>query len=240
MAARTGVRWSSIFAVAIVLLGCEQTRTPVGLDGQLAVFTTDPANPIFGRDSDWRRLGSADDISHRVVYESAAPVLEITANRDNAAFIRRVDAQLLATPFLFWSWSVRNGPPAHPIRLVVGFADAGLTDQRGAFSGLFGGEELPAYSRSITLNWGGSALQRGFLNVSPGTKNIKPHATYTVRGGPENRNRWWPENLDLSHLHAMAWPAVDMAHSRIVFIGISSAASTQTGTMRLSGLRLSR
>lgn len=240
MTARVSGSLLLVGLVALVLGGCARTLTPVGLDGQLAVFAADPANPVFGRSSDWLQLGSASNISHKIVYESATPVLEVTAGADNAALIRRTDAQLLATPFLFWSWSVRSGPPVHPVRLVVGFADAGVAPERGGLRDVFGRAEPPPFSRSVTLVWGASALQRGRLDVMPGGDAMKPRATYVVRGGRENRNRWWAENLDLSQLHARAWPDVDMANSRIVFTGISTHGGKSAGTMRISGLRLSR
>jgi len=233
-------RWLALSALALII-GCAETQTPVGLDGRLQVFSNDPSNPIFGRASDWAWIGPSDGLSLQTVYQSSIPALAITGGGDNAAIIRRLDAQLLATPFLFWSWSVANGPPRHPIRLVVGFADAGTPPtELGGMAALFRGDEPPHFSRSLALVWGGSALERGSLTRRTATEDGKPSALYVVRGGRENRNRWWPENIDLSQLHAMAWPTVDMAYSRIVFAGISGAKAETLGTARISGLRLSR
>jgi hypothetical protein len=233
-------RWLALSVFALII-GCAETQTPVGLDGRLQVFSNDPTNPIFGRASDWAWLGPSDGLSFQAVYQSNTPALEITGGSDNAAIIRRLDAQLLATPFLFWSWSVENGPPRHPVRLVVGFADAGTPPaELGGMAALFRGDEPPRFSRSLALVWGGSAMERGSLTRPAATEDGKPSALYVVRGGRENRNRWWSENIDLSQLHALAWPMVDMAYSRIVFTGISSAKTETPGTVRISGLRLSR
>ncbi len=227
------------------VVGCAETQTPVGLDGTLNIFGGGPENPIFGRSSDWVGLGASDAVSYKTVYPAGTPALEINGGSENTAIIRRVDAQLLATPFLFWSWNVMEGPahhPArHPVRLVVGFADA--DKPRTEPSGLatfFRGPKPPAFSRSLTLVWGHSALQRGTLTTEHPAADGKPRAVYVVRGGGENQNRWWTENLDLSHMHTRAWPTIDMAFSRIVFVGMSTASGRGRGTVQISGLRLSR
>jgi hypothetical protein len=233
-------RWLALFVLALSV-GCAETQTPVGLDGKLQVFSDDPTNPVFGRASDWAWIGPGDGLSFKTVYESSVPALEITAGGDNAAIIRRLDAQLLATPFLFWSWSIDSGPPRHPVRLVIGFADAGTPPtELGGMAALFRGDEPPRFSRSLALVWGASALERGSMTNRGASEDGKPSALYVVRGGRENRNRWWSENIDLSQLHAVAWPMVDMAYSRIVFAGISGARTQTPGTVRISGLRLSR
>mgnify|MGYP005655735915 FL=1 len=236
-----GPDWRATALSLLVVIGCTETQTPVGLDGTLNVFGGGPDNPIFGRTSDWVSLGADDTVSYKTVYPVGTPALEIRGGSENAARIRRVDAQLLATPFLFWSWNIVNGPPRHPVRLVVGFADADTpTEAPSGMKTFLRGAQPPAFSRSLTLIWGSSALQRGTLTTDRATADEKSRAAYVVRGGRENRNRWWVENLDLSHLHAQAWPEIDMANSRIVFTGISATGDIGTGTMQISGLRLSR
>lgn len=227
-------------AILVVVSACEQTRTPVALDGTLAVFSNDPAHPVIGRASDWVRMGADAALTHKVVYTENVPGLEVTGAQGNAAMLRRTEALLLATPFLFWSWSAVDGPPEHPVRLVIGLADKPDRDRPSALATAFSGPALPAFSRTLTLIWGASALQRGSLDVQPAAPKRKPRARYVVRGGRENRNRWWSENLDLSQIHVMAWPQIDMADSRVVFVGISVAGGEAPGKMLISGLRLSR
>ena len=238
---RTGFfDWLAII-VAIGITGCEQTLTPVSLDGTIKVFSADPHNPIFGKNSDWVRLGDYDGVSIKSVYEGSVLVLQIKTTEANAAFLRRVNAQLLATPFLFWSWSVINGPPVHPVRLVIGFADEDV-EVSETVNGeiIFGRPKLPPFSRTLTLVWEGSALQRGTLSAEPARRNGKPRARYVVRGGRESRNQWWTENLNLSRLHSIAWPDVDTTRSRIVFMGISTTGGSLSGTMRIAQFKLSR
>jgi hypothetical protein len=235
-----GKAWRLMILCLTALLGCEQTQTSVALDGTLAVFSQNPANPIFGKSSDWVRLGSGTDNLYKATSDSGMPTLEVTTSTANTAILRRVDAQLLATPFLFWSWMVSSGSPTHPVRLVIGFADAGLIDADGGVTRVFRSAEPPNFSRTLTLLWGASALQRGNLATEPSTPDGKPHASYVVRGGRENRQQWWSENLDLSLLHAQAWPDIDMDQSRIVFTGISSVGTPSPGTLHIAGFRLSR
>jgi len=227
--------------VLFLLGACTRTHTPVGLDSTVKIFSDNPRNPIFGQNSDWTRLGSSRSVNIKSVYRGAIPVLQISSAYANAAFMRRVSAQLLATPFLFWSWSVINGPPVHPVRLIIGISDTGQgKDINDDNLTVFSSQKLPAFSRTLTLIWDASALKRGTLTIKPNQKNQKPDARYIVRGGHENRHRWWNENLDLSHLHTLAWPLVDMSQSRIVFIGISAAGGAVPGTMQIAQIKLSR
>ena len=105
---------------------------------------------------------------------------------------------------------------------------------------VFSRQNLPALSRTLTLVWGTSALKRGTLTITPNRKGQKPGAHYIVRGGRENQHRWWNESLDLSHLHTLAWPLVDMSKSRIVFTGVSTTGGAVPGTMQIAQLKLSR
>ena len=229
------------FALPLFFGACTRTHTPVGLDSTVKIFSNNPQNPIFGRNSDWIRLGSNRDVNIKSVYKGAIPVLQISSAYANAAFLRRVDAQLLATPFLFWSWSVINGPPIHPVRLIIGFSDTEQNnDPNDDNQTVFSRQNLPAFSRTLTLVWGTSALKRGTLTIKPNRKGQKPGALYIVRGGRENQRRWWNESLDLSHLHTLAWPLVDMSQSRIVFTGISTAGGAVPGTMQIAQIKLSR
>ena len=233
----------SILGIALPLFfgACTPTHTPVGLDSTVKIFSDNPQNPIFGQNSDWIRLGSSRGVIIKSVYKGAIPVLQISSAYANTAFLRRVDAQLLATPFLFWSWSVIDGPPIHPVRLIIGFSDTVQNNGRNDYNQtVFSRQNLPAFSRTLTLVWGTSALKRGTLTIKPNRKGQKPGARYIVRGGRENQRRWWNESLDLSHLHTLAWPLVDMSQSRIVFTGISAAGGAVPGTMQIAQIKLSR
>ena len=228
-------------AVLSFMAACTRTHTPVGLDSTVKIFSDNPHNPIFGQNNDWTRLGSGRSVNIKSVYKGAIPVLQISSAYANAALLRRVDAQLLATPYLFRSWSVIDGPPIHPVRLIIGFSDTAQNkghnnDKRTIFSN----HKLPAFSRTLTLVWGASALKRGTLTIKPKQKGQKPGAHYIVRGGRENHYRWWNESLDLSHLHTLAWPLVDMSKSRIVFTGVSTTGGAVPGTMQIAQLKLSR
>ncbi len=241
MTTRTATRVSPavcMLAVVLALAGCTRTQTAVDLDGVVRVFSGDPSNPVFGRNSDWIALGDTASTSKTTRTADGRAALDVTASGDKAALLRRVDASLLATPFLFWEWIVVDGAADHPVRLVIGLADHAM-EPESAFGAALGPAEPPPFSRSLTLVWGASALQRGSLVASGAGANGRPHVRYVARGGRENRGQWWSEHLDLSQLHAAAWPSVDMAQSRIVFAGIS-VAEGDTGTMRIAGFKLSR
>ncbi|MAH83803.1 MAG: hypothetical protein CBB68_05505 [Rhodospirillaceae bacterium TMED8] len=234
-------RWNLSLIPFILLLACEKTDTTVGLDGVLAVFSPNPANAVLGGTSNWVFVGNKSALDLRSIDESRTPALEVWSTQSRGAAIRRVNARLLATPFLTWRWSVGEGEPQHPIRIVIGFSNKAETEKKGMLSRVIWGNNPPSYSRTLSLIWGGSALLRGSLireRLSQPNK-IKT-VRYVVRGGEENRDKWWLENLDLSRIYSIAWPDSDMAKTRIVFVGLSSTGSKIPERMRIMALRLSR
>tara|TARA_B100000686_G_C16662523_1_gene901753 strand:+ start:207 stop:938 length:732 start_codon:yes stop_codon:yes gene_type:complete len=229
------------FFILIFINACTITHTPVGLDGAIKIFSDSPQNPIFGKDSDWARLGDAHDINIKSVYKGAIPVLQISSGYSNIAFLRRTNAQLLATPFLFWSWVILDGPPVHPVSLVIGFTDTKEEqNQNKIVRGIFNKQSLPSFSRTITLVWGERALKRGTLIMEKTNNASKPDVRYIVRGGHENHLKWWNESIDLSQIHTSAWPTVDISKSRVVFIGIIAVSGPVPGTMQIAQVKLSR
>ena len=65
-------------------------------------------------------------------------------------------------------------------------------------------------------------------------------ARYIARGGKENLNRWWREIVDLSALHAKAWPGLNMRDTRVVFAGIGVKPGDGGVAAHIRGLHLSR
>ena len=59
---------------------------------------------------------------------------------------------------------------------------------------------------------------------------------YTARG-TDNTGSWWFETVDLSDIYRHAWPGDDTANTRIMFIGIASAAGKRASPVYLSGIR---
>ncbi len=243
MSSTTSNKCLLILSISILTLviACAETHTPVGLDGTVKIFSNSPQNPIFGQDSDWARIGNARNINIKSVYKGAIPVLQVSSAYSNVAFLRRMNAQLLATPFLFWSWAILDGPAIHPVNLVVGFSDTTEGYDKDNNGGvIFNKKSLPPFSRTLTLVWGASALERGTLISDRNSRTGKPAVRYIVRGGRENRRQWWRESIDLSQIHAAAWPKVDISKSRVVFTGISALSGAVPGTMQIARLRLSR
>jgi len=161
--------------------------------------------------------------------------LEIRSGPVRSIAIRKVDAMLLATPYLSWMWNLSDhGPGIHPVRLVVGFNGGTLG---GGTSGLLG-DGLPAHDRALTLVWGDTALRRGTFSLPPADRPFEA-PVYTVRGGRENTRKWWADTVDLSDLYARAWPQDTLRTSKITFIGIAAAARTPAVRGRVAEIRLS-
>ncbi len=230
--------------IPFLLAGCSVSVRPHQPTpaGRLAVMGPTLAFSLDALSHDWiivngaeakARHSSAPSLS--VVDRDGIPALNIKSGAHMSLIARRVDAMLLATPFLSWSWNVSPyGPGIHPVRLIVGFQ--GGADKKTGVEVLSGG--LPGHDRALALVWGDSALKRGTFSLPPAERPLEA-PLYTVRGGRENTRHWWLETVDLESLYTRAWPRDDLRRVHITFIGIAAAAKIPAVSARVSGIVLS-
>lgn len=214
-----------------MLGACRTERAAVGPEGDLTLL--DMARPPTSGTlpQGWRAEGSATDLQEGlgVVNIGGFPVLRAANGRESFAAVRPTAAILLASPYLTWTWNVEpHGPEGHAVSLVVGFRGG------GGRSLLAGG--LPDHDRLLVLAWGGSALQRGSLQV----RGREGSARYLVRGGREQADTWHQETVDLSDLYARAWPGDDRGAVTVAFVGVAAAGGRTPGALYLSRISLTR
>jgi|TARA_B100000315_G_C14560055_1_gene580047 hypothetical protein len=147
--------------------------------------------------------------------------LTLKAGRESFVLVRRTKAQLLATPFISWSWRIpAERHVAGAVRLIIGF-HGGDPKSRSWGSQPFAwlGTELPPHDRVIAIAWGNKALERGNLYID------RKVPRYIARGGPRQLGQWWPENLDLAGIYRKVWPKDQIEDAQIMFIGFAVAKS---------------
>lgn len=230
--------FSALFLVLAFLTACIHKEGPTpaeqvaSLEGKLALFRDTVPDKWAIEGSERAALGS---LSRAVV--GGYPALRVTNGKDRFALYRRMDARLLPTPYFSWTWHMGpHGRRGHPVRLLIGF-QGGLLGRKDPVHDPADWEddERPPYDRMLILNWDGTALRRGDLR-----KKKNGPAFYTVRGGREHAETWWPETIDLAGLYRQSWPLDDESRVRVVFIGIESRSNFPSTTAHLSGLGLSR
>lgn len=238
-------------ALALVLTSCVSATQQAVIpdqpspEGRLAVMGPDRSFNLDAPPRDWIISGgdgSAPSSSISSVMRDGVPALELKSGSKRVIAVRRVNAMMLATPFLSWSWHLSNhGEGIHPMRLIVGFHGGVPADtERGAPADTrlnSQGDGLPPHDRALALVWGDTALRRGSLSLPPAQKPFQA-PIYTVRGGRENTRKWWLEHVDLSALYTKAWPNDHRAHARIAFIGLASAPTSTVVRGRISGILL--
>ncbi|MCW8916883.1 MAG: DUF3047 domain-containing protein [Magnetovibrio sp.] len=207
--------------------------TPEGL---LTVMGSTSALNLNAPPSDWVIVGGDNNTVPVLsnVTMGGIHALELRSGQNPVIAVRKVDAMMLATPYLSWSWHLSNhGAGIHPVRLVIGF-EGGLRegDETGSR-----GADLPEHDRALTLVWGDSALRRGALSLPPIERPFEA-PVYTVRGGRENTRTWWSEAVDLSSLYAQAWPQDNHRRVRIKFIGLAAAHSPSVVRGRIAQIVL--
>jgi hypothetical protein len=232
-----GVMW-------LILSGCSVKEANIAPEGLLSVLGPSPSFSPEDLPTDWviNKNGNLKKSQLRIVNKAGKRSLKITNAEDPFIIVRRINAMMLATPFLSWSWLIEPQSPSddHPVRIVIGFY-GGDPRSRIARNRSFRwlGNPLPKHNRLINFTWGESALQRGTLKTpTPDKLNIEP--AYTVRGGRENTGSWWLETVDVSTLYRQIWPEDNTASVRIVFIGIAAVDGSVIAPAHISGITLSR
>jgi hypothetical protein len=195
----------------------------------------------------WEIAGTVakGDLSIRQIERFTA--LNVRAGQHPYQLIRRINASMLATPYLNWAWHTQ--PPragAHPVRILVELTDRDPQSKRAWWQ--IAGSDRADASRLILLIWDATALGRGTI-VGPILAEGYPEtARYIARGGPEQANRWWADSVDLSLIHRQVWPNDDPARFDITAIGVSvqasgsgaDSATTKGAAMNLAEVRLTR
>lgn len=214
----------AVFFILLFLVGCAVPRTPVGPEGTLDVITSVFESPGGVLPGDWAIEAGGEAHEHISITEKeGVPAIRVVNGDDPFIAVKRVQAALLATPYLKWAWHMtphRTG--LHPVRLMIGFH--GGHPESASWGGepfAWLGSALPPHDRVLSIVFGDSALKRGSLAQPPREGNAA--ALYTARGGMENASQWWLEDVDLSHLYARAWPGDELGRVQVVFIGVAAA-----------------
>ncbi|MBT4674651.1 MAG: DUF3047 domain-containing protein [Rhodospirillaceae bacterium] len=212
--------WAALI-LPMVLLGCTLPRAEVSPEGTLDIFGAGALSGDARLSAEWIiEGGGGEDQAKRLVSLQQAGVeasLTLKSGPESFVLARRTKAQLLATPFISWSWRMsaeHHAPGA--IRLIVGFHGGNPKSRSwGAQPFVWLGTQLPPYDRVIAIQWGHRALERGNLY----TDQKVPR--YIARGGARQLGDWWPENLDLAEIYRKVWPKDDIEDAEIMFIGFA-------------------
>lgn len=237
----------TLLAVTAVFLtsACGDTKTKsITPEGRLDVLGPTPQFNNNERSSDWVLIGksAANNITTNPI--TGIPGIGITSANDALLAVRRVNAMVLATPYLSWAWNMTDhGDGLHPVRIIVGFKKLGEKDDDSFFSlskiGLRS-SDLPPHSRALSIVWGDSALGRGSMRMAVSKDGDVAAPLYMPRGGRENANKWWMETVDLSELFKKSWPNESQRDVAISFIGIAASPHRPGHRGRISGIVLSK
>ena len=236
-----------LVAVATLFMtsACSDIKTKsITPEGRLDVLGPTPQFDNDEPTSDWVLIGTsaANNITTNPI--KGIPGIGITSADDALLAVRRVNAMVLATPYLSWAWNMTDhGDGLHPVRIIVGFKRLDEKDDDGFFSlakiGLRS-SDLPKHSRALSIVWGDSALGRGSMRMALSSAGDVAAPLYMPRGGRENTNKWWMETVDLSEIYQKAWPGESQRDLAISFIGIAASPDKPGHRGRISGIVLSR
>jgi hypothetical protein len=226
-----------LMLLAVDLFGCTLPRAEVSPEGTLDILGPGALGGNARLSGEWIIEGGGGDAQAKrlVSLQQAGPEASLTLKSGPKSFalVRRTKAQLLATPFISWSWRMSvEHHAAGAIRLIVGFHGGDPKSRSwGAQPFVWLGTQLPPHDRVIAIQWGERALERGNLYTDAKVPR------YIARGGARQLGQWWPENLDLAEIYRKVWPKDDIEDAEIMFIGfavIKSEGSSEGSFRKLS------
>jgi hypothetical protein len=240
---RRSLGWTGVMVLALSLSACTAPRFAAPVGGALDVMFPDQSfiEAISNGEvpGDWVLSGSVDAQTLSIRQIDRFTALSVHAGNQPFALVRKINASLLATPYLSWAWHAQ--PPAHgthPVSILIELTNREAISDRSWWK--IGGEGAGNANRLIVLTWGETALGRGSI-IGPIRQEDHPEtARYIARGGPEQANRWWVDTVDLSLIHRQIWPADDQSLYDIRYIGISVQAAKSPAAMNLAEIRLMR
>ena len=221
-------------------MGCSLSEADISPEGQLEIFG--PSNSFSAENfpDDWVLEGIEYEelSSYALITKNYGGTLVLRLMSFDKSFIilRRTKANLLASPFLGWSWNVSpTSGQAGAISIIVGFFGGAPTSRSWIiepFANL--GKKVPPYDRAISIVWGADSEIKG--NIEKNNKLPR----YIVRAGTKDTETWLNENLDLSNLYRQVWPEDNVVRARITFVGFTSVSTAVPTTAKFGDVVLYR
>ena len=134
------------------------------------------------------------------VTKDNVPAVKLSTHDTASILIRHVDIPLEQYPFLRWSWLIEQ-----PIVSELDETTEEGDDHPARFFIVF--ETASGERRSMEIIWG-DRLKAGEYKYINGF----PH--YVARGGNENTNRWFDENVNLLEVYRTIWPDREPANMK--------------------------
>ena len=138
------------------------------------------------------------------VTKDNVPSIRLSTNDTASMLIRHVEINLEAYPVLSWMWFIEQ-----PIISELDETTKEGDDHPARFFVVF--ETLSGQRRSMEIIWG-NRLKAGEY------KYIDNFPHYVARGGNENTNRWFEEELNLLEIYRHIWP--DNEPANMIEIGL--------------------
>lgn len=235
---------TKIVALILVLLGLEACAKPLMVtavqpDGSLEILGPGPGFAETFESGQWASSGDIGPASLVVTEKSGIRAIMLVPDDREFTILRPVDAILLSSSYLGWSWFLETDAMESPdVSIIVGFLSPKGSPEAPSFDDLPEAAGKTPANRALELRWSVSALQRGNLStLKPGEEGLP---RYNVRGGRENTGRWWRESVDLARLYKLLWPGEDLARTRIVFVAIQAGSNRMNAPAYFANLHLFR
>jgi len=115
-------------ALSALLTGCAEriVVSAIGPDGTLAILKPDGQFSRALAKGQWVIVGDPSPGALVITKQDGIPALKFTHSSDDFFLVRPIEANLMATPYLDWSWrmSAHEGP-YHSVSLMIGMASTG-------------------------------------------------------------------------------------------------------------------
>ncbi len=231
--------------IVMTLSACSQkvVVSAIGPDGNLTVLdpSTNAGNKFAKSiaNGEWIIGGSPAPAALVITQYQSTPALKFSSLGGKFSIVRPIEANLVATPFLDWSWNIaQHEPPYHGVSMMIGIRapEGSIHSTSPSLAPRISG--TAEANRIISIRWSQSTLERGNLSRHPSSPDNS--VIYTARGGTENVNMWWRESIDLSDIYGKVWPDEEQINARIVFIALINNNTEPNSPAYFSTIKLFR
>ncbi|MCE2510697.1 MAG: hypothetical protein J4G10_06955 [Alphaproteobacteria bacterium] len=199
----------------------------------------EPAFARVGLAGDWIAAGGPEIV---FMDKAGIPALKVAAASGHSFVGRRLDASLIAGPYLRWAWylettfhasghhlSDATAPPRNPLRLRIAFR-GGPREPESVPASPWTASGVPAHDRLLDLiwDWQAASLTQGgdwrpVEVAAPGAGALRPSCSVPcvpIQKRLEDTDQWWLEAADLEKIYRQFWPEDHLKEVRVVFVAL--------------------
>ncbi|MEE2745804.1 MAG: hypothetical protein VX617_02865 [Pseudomonadota bacterium] len=225
---------------SVLLTTCSNQFAEISPEGKLELFDGLDKLSVQNFPTDWILEGVSQnqllEVNNSITIINNKNTLSITSLPTDYVLLRKIRANLMASPFLGWSWKIpSNNTGSGQVRIIVGFYGGKTNSYLRNFDSIASfTNKGPRYDRIANIVLGKS------LNGEKSIEKADQLYYYSNVKLSSKASDWFNENLDLSALYRRKWPVDSLINTQISFVGFLSTSETAPVVTQIQNVVLYR